>query len=105
MWVQPPFCNSASVRSNSAFVYCGSASMMSPQISETGLLRPCQRPGGPGSGVGAAQPLQLCVMALCTPKLMRFTPACTEPKQCFLGVTTSGLASSVISAPGRGRQP
>lgn len=37
----------------------------------------------------------------CTPKEMRFTPASRKPHR-VCSVTVSGLASSVISAPGAG---
>ena len=43
----------------------------------------------------------LALLALCTPKLMRVTPAARKPAKLSC-ITTSGLASSVISAPGKG---
>ena len=83
MWVQPPFCSKASVRSNSAFVYCGSASMMSPaNIGETGLLCPCQRPAAPAA-VGAAQPLQLCVIGALHAEADAVHPGLPKANQCF----------------------
>ena len=39
--------------------------------------------------------------ALCTPKLMRVTPAALNPRS-VSDVTMSGFASKVISAPGKG---
>ena len=52
-------------------------------IGETGLLRPCQRPGGPGSRVGAAQPLQLCVIGALHAEADAVHPGLPKANQCF----------------------
>ena len=76
--------------------------MMSPQISS--------KPACTAQSSACAAPAAVWVRprrrswassALCTPKLMRVTPAARKPFS-VSGVTTSGLASSVISAPGSG---
>ncbi len=102
MCVQPPSCSKASVRSNSAFEYSGSASIMSPQISGNPASRAQASACVAPAAVWVRPNRCSCASsALCTPKLMRVTPACRKPTS-VSGVTTSGLASSVISAPGRG---
>ena len=102
MCVQPPSCSNASVRSNSAFEYSGSASIMSPQISGNPASRAQPSACVAPAAVWVRPNRRSCASsALCTPKLMRVTPAARKP--CSVsGVTTSGFASSVISAPGRG---
>ena len=62
MCVQPPSCSNASVRSNSAFEYSGSASIMSPQISGNPASRAQSSACVARRRVGAAQPPQLCIV-------------------------------------------
>ena len=70
-------------------------------LVKPGLPRPSQRLRSPGGRVGAPNRRSWASSELCTPKLMRVTPAALNPRS-VSDVTMSGFASKVISAPGKG---